>query len=109
MIDNHPAVGYDVDNNPHFCPGTILSLAAVSCLMKTIQMTIDDNLLIQVDGAIARLGATRSAFIRAALRQALARYEIEQLERQHRDGYERRPVEPGEFDIWESEQVWERR
>lgn len=74
--------------------------------MKTIQMTIDDNLLIQVDGAIARLGATRSAFIRAALRQALARYEIEQLERQHRDGYERRPVEPGEFDIWESEQVW---
>lgn len=75
--------------------------------MKTIQMTIDDDLLAQVDATIAQLGATRSAFIRASLRQALTRYEIEQMERQHREGYQRQPVAPGEFDSWESEQVWE--
>jgi ABC-type polysaccharide/polyol phosphate transport system ATPase subunit len=28
------------------------------------------------------------------------------LERRHRAGYERHPVEPGEFDAWEDEQVW---
>jgi hypothetical protein len=27
-------------------------------------------------------------------------------ERQHREGYERQPVEPGEFSDWEDEQVW---
>jgi hypothetical protein len=30
----------------------------------------------------------------------------EHLERKHRIGYERRPVKPEEFDVWEGEQVW---
>ncbi len=29
------------------------------------------------------------------------------LQRQHREGYQRLPAADGEFDIWESEQVWE--
>jgi hypothetical protein len=28
------------------------------------------------------------------------------LERRHREGYGRRPVQPGEFSDWEDEQVW---
>lgn len=106
-IDNRPHVGYDVDYYPHQQPQQRILLRRPGDMMKTIQMTIDDDLLAQVDDAIARLGATRSAFIRESLRQALTRHEIERLERQHRDGYQRQPVAPGEFDIWESEQVWE--
>jgi len=74
--------------------------------MKTIQMTIDDELLAQVDQAIQGLGTTRSAFIRSALHLALRRHTTEQLERQHAEGYARFPVEAGEFDVWESEQSW---
>ena len=28
------------------------------------------------------------------------------LERKHAEGYAKYPVKPGEFDVWESEQVW---
>jgi len=31
---------------------------------------------------------------------------VEELERIHRRGYERFPVEPHEFPVWEKEQVW---
>ena len=74
--------------------------------MKTIQMTIDDDLLIAVDGAVATIETTRSAFIREALRQALQRFEIQEMERQHAAGYARQPVEAGEFDAWETEHAW---
>jgi len=74
--------------------------------MKTIQMTIEQNLLQQVDEAVARLGTTRSAFTRDALREALERLVTRALEEQHKKGCERHPVEPAEFDDWEAEQVW---
>ncbi len=32
--------------------------------------------------------------------------DVRDLEDRHRDGYVRAPVEPGEFDVWESEQSW---
>ncbi|NJN99224.1 MAG: FKBP-type peptidyl-prolyl cis-trans isomerase [Anaerolineales bacterium] len=32
--------------------------------------------------------------------------KIAEMERQHAEGYARYPVEPGEFDIWETEQAW---
>ncbi|NOX63370.1 MAG: ribbon-helix-helix protein, CopG family [Chloroflexi bacterium] len=75
-------------------------------MTKAIQITIDEQLLRQVDDAVAELGETRSAFIRDALRSALRRFEIQKLERQHAAGYARQPVRPGEFDVWESEQMW---
>lgn len=74
--------------------------------MKTIQMTIDEPLLTEVDELIADLNTTRSAFIREALILALQRFKTAQLEQKHADGYARHPVEPGEFDIWETEQAW---
>ena len=74
--------------------------------MKTIQMTIDEPLLTKVDRAIKALNMTRSAFIREALEIALRHYQILEMEKKHADGYARQPVEPGEFDIWEGEQVW---
>ncbi len=74
--------------------------------MRTVQMTLDESLVTAVDKAVKRLRTTRSAFAREALRDALARLRSEELDRRHRDGYARKPVRPGEFDAWESEQVW---
>ena len=72
--------------------------------MKTIQMTIDEPLLDEVDQVIQDLKTTRSAFIRTALQLALRQHTISKLEQQHAEGYARHPVTPGEFDTWESEQ-----
>jgi metal-responsive CopG/Arc/MetJ family transcriptional regulator len=74
--------------------------------MKTIQMTIDDALLAQVDQVTQALQTTRSAFIRSALQLALQQHAMQLLERQHAEGYTRFPVQPGEFDVWEAEQSW---
>jgi len=75
-------------------------------MIKTIQMTIDESLLEEVDSTRVELGMNRSAFIREALRQAMERFRMAELERKHAAGYARRPVEPGEFDVWEAEQAW---
>jgi len=75
--------------------------------MKTIQMTIDKELLIEVDTAVRDLGTSRSAFLREALHLALRRLRIAAMERQHTAGYERHPIDPNEFNLWQDEQVWE--
>lgn len=74
--------------------------------MRTIQMTLDDDLVKAVDRVAKQLHTNRSAFTRNALREALARYNLEQLERKHRQGYERHPVVADEFSVWETEQAW---
>ena len=74
--------------------------------MKTIQMTIDEPLLNEVDRVITELHTTRSAFIREALEAALRRYDIRKLEQQHAQGYIQHPVESGEFDVCSNEQHW---
>ena len=74
--------------------------------MKTVQLTLDELLVSEVDKVVKELGTSRSAFTREALRAALARRRIEALEEQHRKGYERQPVAPSDFDAWEEEQVW---
>ena len=74
--------------------------------MRTIQMTLDDDLVTAVDRVSKELRTSRSAFARKALRDALARYSLEQLERKHRRGYERDPVAADEFSVWETEQTW---
>lgn len=76
-------------------------------MMKTIQMTIDEQLLSEVDTAVSDLGTSRSAFLRDALKQAIKQIRIAAMERQHIEGYKRYPVESGEFDVWQSEQIWE--
>lgn len=74
--------------------------------MKTVQMTLDETLVEDVDRAASSLGTTRSAFTRDALRSALAQLRRKKLEERHRAGYERNPVTPGELDAWQDEQVW---
>lgn len=75
--------------------------------MKTIQMTIDEPLLSEVDRVSEDLKTSRSAFIREALQAALRRHLASQLEQQHEQGYRQQPVQAGEFDIWLDEQSWD--
>ena len=74
--------------------------------MRTIQMTLDDNLVKAVDRVSKELNTNLSAFTRKALQDALVRYKQEQLEIKHRRGYEQNPVATDEFSVWESEQAW---
>jgi metal-responsive CopG/Arc/MetJ family transcriptional regulator len=74
--------------------------------MRTIQMTLDDDLVKAVDRVSKELSTSRSAFARKALRDAIARYNLEQLERKHRRGYEQHPLAADEFSVWETEQAW---
>ena len=74
--------------------------------MKTVQMTLDEDLVKEVDRVVRRLGTTRSAFTREALAAALERIRERELEQRHHEGYRRHPVATGEFDDWETEQVW---
>jgi metal-responsive CopG/Arc/MetJ family transcriptional regulator len=74
--------------------------------MKTVQMTLDDDLVRRVDRVAKELHTSRSAFTREALREALGRYSVAQQEKRHRQGYERQPVADDEFAGWETEQVW---
>ena len=73
--------------------------------MRTVQMTLDPELVAAVDRAARQLGTSRSAFAREALRAALRRLQERALEQKHREGYRRRPVRRGEFS-WEAEQAW---
>ena len=74
--------------------------------MKTVQMTLDDDLVASVDRVARKLGKSRSAFTREALREALARVRARTLEEKHRAGYEGKPARRGEFSTWEAEQIW---
>jgi metal-responsive CopG/Arc/MetJ family transcriptional regulator len=67
--------------------------------MKTIQLTIEESLLNEVDLAIQGLDTTRSAFILGALQQALTQLKLRQMEKLHTKGYVKYPVEIGEFEF----------
>ena len=74
--------------------------------MKTIQMTMEENLLIQMDREVRLQETSRSAFTREAIRYYLAVLKDQELEKKHREGYRKKPVSSGEFGEWESEQIW---
>jgi metal-responsive CopG/Arc/MetJ family transcriptional regulator len=74
--------------------------------MKTIQMTIDESLLADVDRAVDEIGTNRSLFIRSALQLALRQHAIEKLEARHAAGYMKQPANDIEMTEWAGEQVW---
>lgn len=74
--------------------------------MRTVQMTLDDDLVKLIDKIAEKLHTTRSAFTRAALRDAIDNLNVAQLEQKHRKGYEIHPVRKAEFGMWQNEQDW---
>jgi metal-responsive CopG/Arc/MetJ family transcriptional regulator len=69
-------------------------------------MTLDEDLVKAIDRAAKQLGTTRSAFTRRALREALRKLTVAELESQHKRGYEAHPMKGDEFSAWENEQEW---
>lgn len=74
--------------------------------MKTVQMTLDEKLVKEVDKAVKKLGISRSKFTRIALKKSLDILHEKEQEKQHIQGYKKKPVKKGDFDIFEKEQVW---
>jgi metal-responsive CopG/Arc/MetJ family transcriptional regulator len=74
--------------------------------LKTVQMTLGEDLVSEVDRIAKELGTTRSEFTRHALQEAITRLQENKMEQRHKEGYMRKPVKPGEFSDWENEQVW---
>ena len=74
--------------------------------MRTVQMTLDEDLIETVDKIVKELKTTRSSFTRKALREAIERLKIRRLEEKHRKGYKLHPVSAFEFSVWEDEQEW---
>ncbi|HVG31382.1 MAG TPA: ribbon-helix-helix protein, CopG family [Pyrinomonadaceae bacterium] len=74
--------------------------------MKTIELTVEEAMLAEVDEATRALEMTREDFVRTALERALRQQEIIALEQRHARGYERRPQTAEEVGEWEDEQVW---
>jgi len=74
--------------------------------LKTIQMTLDEDLVEEIDKVVKKLGTTRSAFARDAFRAAICEIIEKRMEIKHQQGYIKEPVRSGEFSAWESEQVW---
>ena len=74
--------------------------------MKVVQMTLDEELIAIVDKIVKSLKTTRSAFTRSALKQAVESLKIQDLERQHKEAYKKKPIKSNEFSVWGNEQVW---
>jgi metal-responsive CopG/Arc/MetJ family transcriptional regulator len=64
--------------------------------MKTVQMTVDEPLLVAVDALIQKTGETRSAFVRTALHAELKRRRNQHLEAMHRQSH----LEQPDTDAW---------
>jgi antitoxin component of RelBE/YafQ-DinJ toxin-antitoxin module len=74
--------------------------------METIQLSIDESLLAEVQQATNALQMTPSDFIRVALERALQQREIIAKERQDAQGYLNHPQRPEEIEEWQDEQEW---
>ena len=69
-------------------------------------MTLDDQLVTEVDKVVKKLKTSRSAFTREALQHALSDFYIQQMEEKQIKGYKTQPVKNDEFSDFEDEQIW---
>jgi metal-responsive CopG/Arc/MetJ family transcriptional regulator len=74
--------------------------------MKTVQIVLDETLLERADRLARKQGVNRSMLVREALSDYISRTKTRELEDRDRRGYQRQPVTPGEFDIWDGVAAW---
>ncbi len=74
--------------------------------MQTIQIALDEPLLKAAECAAHQARVDRSAFVREALRAYLKRFQIRDLERRDREGYDRKPDAADGLDVWEQAASW---
>ena len=77
--------------------------------METIQLSIDESLLAEVQQATNALQMTPSDFMKVALERALQQREIIAKERRDAQGYLEKPQQVEEIEEWQSEQDWGRK
>jgi len=75
--------------------------------METIQLSIDESLLAEVQQATAALKMTPSDFMKVALERALRQREIIEMELRDAKAYADNPQRPEEIEEWEDEQYWD--
>ena len=74
--------------------------------MKTIQITIDPELLHKIDHDEESIKKGRSAFLRQAVRYYLEQKRLKSISEQYRSGYRRESEINDDLTSWEDEQVW---
>jgi predicted transcriptional regulator len=68
--------------------------------MKAIQFTIDEDLLRRIDRLPEVKEQGRSAFLRLAIEDYLARKRAQAIRDAYRRGYQKSPPAPDEFGPW---------
>jgi len=74
--------------------------------MKTIQLTIDEPILEDVDQVVTRLHTTRSTFVQEVLQIALRRLRLRAMEQCQIDAHTRQPQSADELADWLEIQDW---
>lgn len=75
--------------------------------METIQLTLDESLMAQVQQATNALQMSHSDFLKLALERALRQQKIIELEIRDAKAYAEKPQQVEEIAEWESEQYWD--
>ena len=74
--------------------------------MGTVQIVFGKELLRATDRAARRRRMNRSALVREAVREHLKNLAVREREERDRAGYEARPIQAGEFSVWDKAAVW---
>jgi metal-responsive CopG/Arc/MetJ family transcriptional regulator len=74
--------------------------------MKNVQITVDENLLAEVDRVCTPMGLNRSQVVRQALREWLRRHAIDRFEREWIDALQAQSDDAGRADAWLGVQTW---
>jgi len=74
--------------------------------MKTIQITIDPELLDKIDNDEESKKNGRSAFLRQAVRYYFEHKRQKSISEKYRSGYRPELVKEDDHTIWEDEKVW---
>ena len=74
--------------------------------MRTVQITLDEKLINEVDREARKMNTSRSALTREALENYLKYLHSKEMEKNQIEGYKNFPVMKNEMGDWENEQVW---
>ena len=75
--------------------------------METIQLTLDESLMAQVQQATDALQISHADFLKLALERALRQQKIIELEIRDAKAYAEKPQQVEEIAEWESQQYWD--
>jgi metal-responsive CopG/Arc/MetJ family transcriptional regulator len=75
-------------------------------MLKTIQITLPEPLLVKIDQTATDLKTSRSGFARQAFEEALFRLQLMKMERQDAEAYAQQPQDIEEVTVWKSVQDW---